>query len=73
MIGRGDPEENRRKAEAHGFEFPVALQRQWEISKAYGIFATPAAFLIGPDGLIAQQVATDVDAIAALACEAIVK
>jgi thiol-disulfide isomerase/thioredoxin len=43
MIGRGDSEENRCKAEAHGFEFPVALQRQWEISKAYGIFATPAA------------------------------
>ena len=50
MIGRGDLEENRRKAAEHGIEFPVAVQRRWEISRAYGIFATPVAFVIGPDG-----------------------
>ena len=69
MIGRGDPEENRRKVEEHGFEFPVALQQRWEISKAYGIFATPVAFLIGEDGVIAREVAIGVEAIIALAQE----
>jgi len=58
MVGRGDPTANKRKAHEHGFEFPVALQRRWEISKEYGIFATPVAFLIGENGLIQRGVAT---------------
>jgi len=66
MIGRGDRNENRRKAEQHGFEFPVAVQRRWEISMLYGIFATPVAFLIGEDGVITQKVARGVDEILAL-------
>jgi thiol-disulfide isomerase/thioredoxin len=69
MIGRGDPEENRLKAEAHGFEFPVALQRQWELSKEYGIFSTPVGFLINPDGRIARGVARGASEIMALAGE----
>lgn len=67
MVGRGDPKENRRKAEEHSFEFPVVLQRKWELSKEYGIFATPAAFLIGEDGVLARNVAQGVDEIMALA------
>jgi peroxiredoxin len=67
MVGRGDPEENRRKAEEQSFEFPVALQQKWELSKKYGIFETPVAFLIGEDGVIAANVATGVDEIIALA------
>jgi peroxiredoxin len=73
MIGRGDPEENRRKVEAHGFEFPVALQRRWELSKAYGIFATPVAFLVDEDGVIAREVAIGVEAIMALTYEGLAK
>jgi len=30
-----DPEENRRKAEKRGFQFPAV---KWELSKEYGIF-----------------------------------
>lgn len=67
LVGRGDPEENRRKAEAHGFKFPVVLQKQWEISKKYGIFSTPVAFLIGEDGVIARSVAKGTDEIMTLA------
>jgi peroxiredoxin len=67
MVGRGDPEENRRKAEEQSFEFPVVLQRKWELSKEYGIFETPVAFLIGEDGVIARNVASGVDEIMALA------
>jgi peroxiredoxin len=73
MIGRGDPKENRRKAEAHGFEFPVVLQRRWESSKAYGIFSTPVAFLIDEDGVIAREVAIGVEAVMALAQEELAK
>jgi hypothetical protein len=67
MIGRGDPEANRLKAQQLGLGFPVALQRTWEISKEYGIFATPVGYLIDERGLIETHVATGVDAILALA------
>jgi peroxiredoxin len=73
MIGRGDPEENRRKVETHGFEFPVVLQRRWELSKAYGIFATPVAFLVGEEGVIAREVAIGTEAIMVLAQEGLMR
>jgi peroxiredoxin len=57
MISRGDLEDNKRKAEAFGFPFPVLLQRSWEISKLYGMFATPIAFLIDENGIIEKDVA----------------
>ena len=67
MIGRGDAEENRRKTEQHGLRFPVALQEKWKLSREYGIFSTPVAFLIGEDGLIEKDVAVGPDAIMELA------
>ena len=57
LVGRGERDENRRKAREHGFEFPVVIQKGWELSKQYGIFATPVAYLIGADGVIARDVA----------------
>ena len=67
VVGRGSVEENRRKAQQHGMEFPVLLQdRKWRVSKAYDILATPAAFLIGENGLIASNPAVGKDAILAL-------
>jgi peroxiredoxin len=67
LVGRGNAEENHRKAEEHGFQFPVLLQdRKWKVSKEYGILATPAAFLIGEDGVIARDAAVGRDAILAL-------
>lgn len=68
VVGRGSVEENRRKAEQHGMQFPVLLQdRKWKVSKEYGTLATPAAFLIGEDGVIAKDPAFGSDAILALA------
>ncbi len=67
MISRGDVEENRQKAKEHGFRFPVLLQRSWEVSKEYGMFATPIAFLIDGDGVIAERVAMGGPAICELA------
>ena len=69
MVVRGSAEENKRKAEEHGFEFPVILQQRWKLSKDYGIFATPAAFLINEDGVIIRKVARGADEIMTLAGE----
>jgi peroxiredoxin len=67
MVGRGDVEENRRKAEEHRGEFPVVIQEKWKLSKEYGMFATPAGYLIDENGVIARSVAQGTDAILALA------
>ncbi|TMC37530.1 MAG: TlpA family protein disulfide reductase [Chloroflexi bacterium] len=69
MVSRGDVEENRRKAVEHGFQFPVLLQRRWEVSKEFGIFATPVGFLIGPDGVISRDVGIGMDEIMALVAD----
>jgi peroxiredoxin len=69
MVGRGSAEDNKRKAEQHGFEFPVVLQQRWKLSKDYGIFATPAAFLINEKGFIMTKVAKGADEIITLARE----
>jgi hypothetical protein len=57
VVGRGDAEENRLKPLEYGWNFPVVVQKQWEISRQYGIFATPVAFLIDEEGRIAKPVA----------------
>ena len=57
MVSRGDVDANRAKAEEQGFEFPVLIQPGWRLSKEYGIFATPVAFLIDAEGTIAREVA----------------
>ena len=67
MVGRGEAEINRRKVHDYGVKFPIVLQRHWELSAEYGIFATPAAFLIGPDGVIERNVAKGVNDILSLA------
>lgn len=69
VVGRGAAEDNSHVAEVHEFSFPVALQKRWEVSRAYGIFATPVGFLIDEQGLIARNVAVGPEAIVALAEE----
>jgi peroxiredoxin len=66
MISRGNEEANRRKAEAFGYPFPVLLQKSWEISKLYGMFATPIAYLIDENGVIEKDVAVGGEAILGL-------
>jgi peroxiredoxin len=66
LVGRGELEENRRKAEQYGFAFPVVVQQSWNLSKLYGIFHTPVAFLIDENGTIARDVAKGVDEIVAM-------
>jgi peroxiredoxin len=57
MVSRGEPGENRAKVKEHGLTFPVALQPGWGISRLYAIFATPAAYVIDQEGVIAHDVA----------------
>jgi peroxiredoxin len=67
MIARGDEEANRVKRAEHGIRFPVATQPGWKLSKRYGIFSTPVAFVIDEQGVIAHNVAIGIDAILAMA------
>jgi peroxiredoxin len=66
MVSRRDPEANREKVAEYGLTFPVVLQRHWEISREYGMFATPIGYLIDEQGIIAKDVAVGAEAILAL-------
>src|SRR5262249_2136171 len=63
MISRGDLEENRKKAERFGLPFPMVLQDRWKLSKKYGIFATPVAFVVSEDGRSDDEPAIGVEQI----------
>jgi peroxiredoxin len=71
LVGRGEPTANLRKARECGLEFPVVVQDRWKLSKEYGIFATPVAFLVDGKGVIAREVALGPHAIGGLAREAL--
>jgi peroxiredoxin len=63
MVSRRGREANLAKVQQHGLSFPIVLQRQWEISRAFNKFATPIAYLIDEDGLIASELALGPSAI----------
>jgi peroxiredoxin len=67
MVSRGTAEDNQVKVTEHNLTFPIALQRHWEVSRAYGMFATPIAYLIDELGLLESDVAVGNDAILELA------
>jgi len=66
MVSRREIEANRAKAKQLGLTFPIVLQRQWEISREYGMFATPIGYLIDEQGVIEKGVAVGVEPILAL-------
>jgi peroxiredoxin len=70
MVSRGDWVANAAKADEHKLTFPNGLQKQWEISRAYGMFATPIAYRIDAAGVIAGEVAAGVEPIRALLARA---
>lgn len=67
VISRRDEHATRAKADALGLSFPIVMQQQWEISKQYGMFATPIGYLIDEEGIIVHDVAAGVEPILALA------
>jgi peroxiredoxin len=66
MVSRGDLQENRAKAHANALPFSVVLQDGWKLSKEYGMFAMPIAFLINKRGVIAAPVAVGTEQILGL-------
>ena len=67
VISRRDAEATGAKARALGLSFPIVMQQQWEISKQYGMFATPIGYLIDEEGIVAADVAVGIEPILALA------
>jgi len=70
IVSRGEVEANVRKSREHGLTLPVVLQRHWEVSRDYGMFGTPIAYLIDERGIIAADVASGADAILDLVARA---
>ena len=68
VVSRRDVEADRQGGRV-GLTFPVVLQRQWEISLQYAMFATPVGYLIDEQGILASDVAVGVGPILALADE----
>lgn len=66
MVSRGPVEDNLEKAQRHRVAFSIALQRHWEVSQRYALFATPAAYLVDEAGLIAAPPALGVDPVLTL-------
>jgi peroxiredoxin len=57
-VSRGDPEDNRIKAQEHGLT-NVHLQADWEVSEAYYVAGTPRAVLVStraPSRVLWQEV-----------------
>jgi uncharacterized membrane protein YphA (DoxX/SURF4 family)/peroxiredoxin len=56
FLTSGDLDQNQDKFVTQGIS-PVLVQRGREVAMAYGVPGTPAAVLVGPDGLIGSPVA----------------
>jgi peroxiredoxin len=67
MISRREIEDNRRKVTEYGLTFPVAVQKNWDTSMLYGMFATPIAYWIDAGGKIGAEAGVGEDAILELA------
>ena len=70
LVSRGDPEENKTKAQEHGLAH-VLLQDDWEVSEAYQVAGTPSALLVSPDAKIGSPLAGGAETIKALVAQAV--
>ncbi len=69
MVSKGDVNANKEKVREHKLTFPVVLQKNWEVSKDYAMFATPVGYLIDERGVILKDVAVGGDSVIKLASE----
>jgi peroxiredoxin len=67
VISRRDADATRAKMESLGLTYPIVMQKQWEISLQYGMFATPVGYLIDEHGVLLSNVAVGLEPILALA------
>jgi peroxiredoxin len=70
LVSRGTVEENRAKSTEQGLS-GVLMQKDWEVSEAYGVESTPSAVLVRSDGTIGSPVLEGADAISALLAYAV--
>jgi methylamine dehydrogenase accessory protein MauD len=55
VVNNGEPQAVAKWAKEVQAEFPVLIQDKWSVSKRYEVFATPFAFLIDEQGVIASK------------------
>jgi peroxiredoxin len=55
VVNNGEPEAVEKWAKEVHAEFPVLIQDKWSVSKRYEVLATPFAFLIDEQGVIASK------------------
>ncbi len=67
VISRRDADASRAKADTLGLTYPIVVQKQWEISLKYGMFATPIGYLVDEQGVLLSDVAVGVEPILTLA------
>ena len=67
VVSRRDVAAARAKADKLDLTYPIVVQKQWEISLKYGMFATPIGYLIDEQGVLLSDVAVGVEPILALA------
>jgi len=70
LVSRGNLEAVAAEFAIRPVSFPVAVQKSWEISRRYAMFATPIGYLIDESGLIASDVAIGPEAILSLLARA---
>ena len=67
MVSRRDADATRAKAAKLNLTFPIVMQKQWELSLKYGMFATPIGYLVDDQGVLLSDVAVGVEPILQLA------
>jgi methylamine dehydrogenase accessory protein MauD len=65
LVGRGDPADNRARAEEHGIT-PMVVQYDNEVAEAYGVTRVPAAVVLDRYGLVAGPPAAGSQAVSSL-------
>jgi methylamine dehydrogenase accessory protein MauD len=55
VVSNGEPQAVEKWAKEVQAEFPVLIQDKWSVSKRYEVLATPFAFLIDEQGVIASK------------------
>jgi peroxiredoxin len=67
IVARGGEDANRTWAQQHGLTLPIGLQSRWDLSREYGVLATPIAYVLDERGAVAAPIALGEDAILDLA------
>jgi len=55
VVNNGEPNESHAWAEEIEARFPIVTQEDWSVSKKYQVFATPYAFVVDAQGVIAAK------------------